>query len=78
VPIGTLTDFQRAVQAGPGETVVFGWIEWPDKPTRDAGMAALMQDARMRQAPPPWNGRLAIFAGFVPVLDTLDAEQSSS
>jgi uncharacterized protein YbaA (DUF1428 family) len=29
--------------------VVFGWI---DKPTRDAGMSALMQDPRMRETPP--------------------------
>ena len=70
VPDGKVTDFKRAVQAKPGETVVFGWIEWPDKPTRDAGMGALMQDPRMHAIPPAWNGRLAIFGGFTPILDT--------
>ncbi|MEJ0020183.1 MAG: DUF1428 domain-containing protein [Acetobacteraceae bacterium] len=70
VPAGKVTDFQRAVQAKHGETVVFGWIEWPDKPTRDEGMGALMQDERMRMLPPPWNGQLAIFGGFTPILDT--------
>jgi uncharacterized protein YbaA (DUF1428 family) len=70
VPVGKVTDFQRAVQAKEGETVVFGWIEWPDKPTRDAGMGALMQDPRMRETPPAWNGPLAIFGGFTPILDT--------
>jgi uncharacterized protein YbaA (DUF1428 family) len=70
VPAGKVTDFQRAVQAKDGETVVFGWIEWPDKPTRDAGMGALMQDSRMREIPPAWNGPLAIFGGFTPILDT--------
>jgi len=70
VPDGKVTDFKRAVQAKPDETVVFGWIEWPDKPTRDAGMGALMQDPRMREIPPAWNGRLAIFGGFTPILDT--------
>jgi len=69
VPDGKVTDFKRAVQAKDGETVVFGWIEWPDKPTRDAGMGALMQDPRMRETPPAWNGPLAIFGGFVPILD---------
>jgi uncharacterized protein YbaA (DUF1428 family) len=69
VPAGKVTDFSRAVQAKAGETVVFGWIEWPDKPTRDAGMGALMQDPRMRETPPAWNGQLAIFGGFTPILD---------
>ena len=70
VPVGKVTDFHRAVQAKDGETVVFGWIEWPDKATRDAGMAALMQEPRMREIPPAWNGQLAIFGGFTPILDT--------
>nr|WP_294510086.1 DUF1428 domain-containing protein [uncultured Rhodopila sp.] len=73
VPAGKVTDFRRAVQAKDGETVVMGWIEWPDKPTRDAGMRALMDDSRMREAPSPWNGQLAIFGGFLPILDTSHA-----
>jgi uncharacterized protein YbaA (DUF1428 family) len=73
VPAGKVTDFRRAVQAKEGETVIFGWIEWPDKPTRDAGMGALMQDPRMRETPPAWNGQLAIFGGFTPILDTAHA-----
>lgn len=70
VPVGKVTDFARAVDAGDGETVVFGWVEWPDKSTRDAGMAALMEDSRMRDNPPPWNGPTAIFGGFVPIFDS--------
>ena len=53
----------QARGAGEGwQTVVFGWIEWPDKATRDAGMRALMQDARMRDTPPAWIHPLAIFS----------------
>jgi uncharacterized protein YbaA (DUF1428 family) len=67
---GKTTDFLRAVAAGPGDTVVFGWIEWPDKATRDAGRAEMMADPRMRKIAPPWHGPTAIFGGFVPILDT--------
>jgi len=70
VPDGKVTDFKRAVQAKEGETVIFGWIEWPDKATRNAGMGALMHDPRMRETPAAWNGSLAIFGGFAPILDT--------
>ena len=73
VPNGKVTDFRRAVQAKDGETVIVGWIEWPDKATRDRGMGELMQDPRMRETPPAWNGPLAIFGGFAPIHDTAHA-----
>ena len=71
VPDGKLTDFRRAVQAREGEVVVFSWIEWPDKATRDAGMKAVMEDERMKTPPPdmPMDGRRMIFGGFQAVVD---------
>ena len=69
VPDGKLTDFKRAVQAKPDETVVFSWVEWPDKATRDAGMAKVMADPRMAAAGDmPFDGKRMIFGGFAPVI----------
>lgn len=70
VPVGKVTDFHRAVAAEPGETVTFGWIEWPSKATRDAAWGALMAQGAMQRSPPVWDGRRAIFGGFAPILDT--------
>ena len=71
VPEGKLTDFRRAVQATAEETVVFSWIEWPDKATRDAGMAKVMADPRMspENCAPIFDGKRMIFGGFTPVVD---------
>jgi uncharacterized protein YbaA (DUF1428 family) len=71
VPVGKQTDFRRAVQAKDDETVVFSWIEWPDKPTRDAAMAKMMKDLRMNPEtnPMPFDGKRMIFGGFSPVLE---------
>jgi uncharacterized protein YbaA (DUF1428 family) len=72
VPHGARTDFHRAVLAEEGETVVFSWIAWPGKATRDAGMAAARADTRMTAsaADVPMDGRRMIFGGFTPILDT--------
>jgi uncharacterized protein YbaA (DUF1428 family) len=75
VPDGKLTDFRRAVQATADESVVFSWIEWPDKATRDAGMAKMMdpdfKDPRMDPVnnPMPFDAKRMIFGGFSPVVD---------
>lgn len=70
VPDGKVTDFKRAVAAEEGETVIFGWVEWPDKPTRDAAFAGMMDDPEVQAAPPAFDMQRAIFGGFVPILDT--------
>ncbi|WP_250461797.1 DUF1428 domain-containing protein [Microbulbifer litoralis] len=75
VPRGKVNDFYGAVQAGDDETVVFAWIEWPDKATRDAAMGRmeeLMQtDPRMNpeQNPMPFDGMRLIYGGFSPVVE---------
>ena len=73
VPHGKQTDFHRAVQAKDDETVVFSWIEWPDKATRDAGMEKFMKDPRMAAATNcPFDGKRMIFGGFTPVVSVPD------
>jgi uncharacterized protein YbaA (DUF1428 family) len=75
VPDGTLTDFRKAVQATEDEDVIFSWIEWPDKETRDKGYAVMMdpdnKDPRMdmEKNPMPFDGKRMIWGGFRPVVD---------
>jgi uncharacterized protein YbaA (DUF1428 family) len=71
VPNGKLTDFRRAVQAKEDETVVFSWVEWPDKATRDAAVEKMMKDPRMNPEtnPMPFDGKRMIFGGFAPILE---------
>ena len=66
VPDGKLTSFPMAVKREPDETVVFSWVEWPDKATRDAAHEAM----RMEDHPPmPFDGARMIYGGFTPILD---------
>ena len=76
---GKVTDFKKAVQAKDDETVVFSWIEWPDKATRDAAMAKMNEmmedpskaDPRMdpEKNPMPLDGTRLIYGGFKPIVE---------
>ncbi|MEO1203559.1 MAG: DUF1428 domain-containing protein [Pseudomonadota bacterium] len=76
---GKVTDFRKAVQATDDETVVFSWIEWPDKATRDAAMKQMTDwmnnpekaDPRMdpEKNPMPFDGKRLIFGGFTPLVE---------
>jgi len=70
VPRGKQTDFQRAVQAKDDEAVLFSWVEWPDKATRDAAMKKVMEDPRMKgeENAMPFDGQRMIYGGFSPVV----------
>lgn len=75
VPNGKVTDFHRAVDAKDDETVVFSWIEWPDKATRDTAMGRMDElmktDDRFspERNPMPFDGKRMIFGGFAPVVE---------
>ncbi len=76
---GKVTDFRKAVQAKDDETVVFSWIEWPDKTTRDAAYAKMTgwmnnpstADPRMdpEKNPMPFDGTRLIYGGFTPLVE---------
>ena len=71
VPKGKVTSFPMAVQCREDETVVFSWIVWPDRATRDAGMSAAMSDPRLDPSanPMPFDGQRVIYGGFEMVFE---------
>lgn len=64
VPAGQHTDFARSVALADGEDVLFSWIEYPDRATRDAAGAAMMADPRMADLDMPFDGKRMIYGGF--------------
>ena len=68
---GKQTDFFRAVASEEGETVVFSWIEYPDKATRDEANSRMMADPRFAAlGEMPFDGKRMIFSGFAPIFDS--------
>jgi uncharacterized protein YbaA (DUF1428 family) len=71
VPKGEVTDYYRAVKAEDGESVVFAFIEWPDKQTRDQAWEKIMKDERMQpQGDTPFDGKRMFWGGFDKIVDT--------
>jgi uncharacterized protein YbaA (DUF1428 family) len=71
LPRGKTTDFFMAVKAGEGENVVFSWIVWPSKETRDKGWEKVMADERMQPpADMPFDGKRMFWGGFETLVDT--------
>lgn len=71
VPDGKVTDFKRSVKAKDDENVVFSFVEWPDKATRDAGWKKMMEDPRMQPDKDnmPFDGKRMFWGGFQPIVD---------
>jgi uncharacterized protein YbaA (DUF1428 family) len=69
VPEGKLTSFPLAVQRESDETVVFGWLIWPSRAARDAGMKKAMEDPRMKDLKMPFDGKRMIYGGFEVIND---------
>ena len=64
VPVGELTSFPRAVHLSDDEVVVFSWITYADRATRDAVMAKIMADDRLRDEEMIFDGKRMIMGGF--------------
>lgn len=71
VPVGTLTSMEIATLKKPDETVVFSWVGWPDKATRDKAFEDMQSDPDMK-APEvmPFDGSRMMFGGFTVIADT--------
>jgi uncharacterized protein YbaA (DUF1428 family) len=72
VPDGKVTDFKGAVKATPEEEIVFAWLEYPDKETRDKANQKMMDDPAMKEmgAKMPFDGKRMIWGGFQPINDS--------
>jgi len=71
VPDGEVTSFPMAVKCKKDETVVFSWILWPSRQTRDDGMKKVMADPRLKPDvnPMPFDGKRLIFGGFQMIVE---------
>ena len=71
VPDGKVRDFKRAVNAEPGESIVFSWIVWPSKEARDEGNRKFMEDPRIKDqfSEVPFDSKRMIFGGFELLLE---------
>ena len=70
---GKTTDFFRAVKAEEGENVVFSFIIWPDKETRDAAWEKIMADPEMKpDGEMPFDGKRMFWGGFKPFVNSLE------
>lgn len=65
VPRGEVNDLYGAVQAKDDEAVLFSWVEYPDKATRNAAGEKMMNDPRMKAIHDmPFDGQRMVYGGF--------------
>lgn len=71
VPEGKVTSFPMAVKCEDDESVVFSWVIWPSRQTRDDGMKKVMEDERLKAHANamPFDGKRMIFGGFDVIVD---------
>ena len=58
------------MKAEDGEKIVFSFIEWPDKATRDTAWEKIMADESLKpDGDMPFNGQRMFWGGFEPIFD---------
>ena len=68
VPDGEHTDFRRAVDAKPGEKIVFTWQIWPDKASVDAAETGMRHDPRFEiSGEIPFDPKRLVYGCFTPI-----------
>ena len=74
---GKLTSFPQAVDLKANETVIFAWIVYKSRASRDKINAKLMKDPRLADmmdvSSLPFDGKRMIFGGFASLL-SMDAD----
>ncbi|TIX88589.1 DUF1428 family protein [Rhizobium sp. P44RR-XXIV] len=72
VPYGELTSFPRAVLATEDEVVVFSWITYESRRSRDEVLKKVMADPRLKDDMQnmPFDGKRLIYGGFDIFLET--------
>jgi uncharacterized protein YbaA (DUF1428 family) len=71
VPYGEVTSFPRSVQAKDDETVIFAWATYKSRADRDAIVAKVMADPRLKHDPEksPFDMKRMIYGGFESFID---------
>jgi uncharacterized protein YbaA (DUF1428 family) len=70
---GKSTSFPQSVKLKPGETVVFSWVVYENKRSRDSVMKKVMEDPRLAEFMDPkklpFDGKRMFFGGFKPIVE---------
>jgi uncharacterized protein YbaA (DUF1428 family) len=70
---GKWTSFPRSVKLKAGEVVIFSWITYKSRKSRDTIMAEVMKDKRLAKymdpKKMPFDGKRMIFGGFKSIIE---------
>jgi hypothetical protein len=68
-----VTDFYKAIQAKAAETVIFSWIEYPDKATRDTANEKMAAESDTDMEMPVGDKRMVGWAPLAGAISTANS-----